>query len=156
MSFGVAIFWMRCIVYTAIYSCNTIYVTVQELRLPCNTPATEWRHAVGREPAYAQGYSMSPLRGWFSLGFIQSHKRILIHCAKSATSKSVSEGQSTLTRSLAHASGYQKPMPDVKAQSKTDLPCVQPYGSSIKGQTFGITTIATAKTIIESGNPNFR
>ena len=46
MSFGVAIFWMRCIVYTAIYGCNTIYVTVQELRLPCNTPATEWRHAV--------------------------------------------------------------------------------------------------------------
>ena len=36
--------------------------------------------------------------------------------SKSATSKSVSEGQSTLARSLAHASGYQN-----HPESKTDL-----------------------------------
>ena len=61
---------------------------------------------------------MSPLRSWFSVCFIRSNKRILIHCRKSGNPKRMSEGQPVLTRSLAHASGYQKPMPDVKSDPK--------------------------------------
>ena len=49
--------------------------SLSERRSPTETTSSHTR---------AQGYSMPLLRSWFSLGFIQSHKRILIHCAKKA------------------------------------------------------------------------
>ena len=45
----VALSWKRCTVYAANYSGNVIYLIVQELMLPRNSPATEWRHAVASQ-----------------------------------------------------------------------------------------------------------